>query len=843
MSFGLMVLLIAMVVNIGFLVATKINLQNSVDMAAYAGAAQQARYLTELGKWNYEMRRNYKAMVFDYLLTYSGEERVDSIFAKNEFKMYVTNTKADGSTAEVRDPRICASIQGGAGDPQGTATTNWHKICQKTTSHDFQPAITALTAGSAAIQLASGNICSISLGSPGCTSLQSTFASTAINLGNLQSTADGDLYKFENYQDKDMYNYTVRLLVWMLHDYRHLQSRIRGVHYGDISIGRLNDRFLNTGNTGRWDLMKDKTNITIFENSPMSVAAKVINGFTSTSDTTTKLRSDKANLLETGSNLLKNPVNDAALTTFKNNLFTAISDDAKLYHVTPATIDAPVIGPTGGNDMGGGCGGKCPEFKGPYLKANRHDVGFTGRYTTILISGTSGTTIGKPVPSGFTKIIDNFPVGIAKDDRVLTYYAVVGTAKTNKIPFNVFFGSDEKTSQDVLMVAVAAARPFGSRIGPFINDTCTDLYDSPNQQDCIKNGLDPLYPFKIAPGGDLPNFYIMENGKDNARKLGVKMSVGSDEYQLSTGTFPSSNELSQFFGKARKKEARARDFRFKKPGSTTDTAYSWDDGFTSNLDTYELSGPKTSNSKFFDKDTTAIHPQGNRNSVWAWNTSIGYTEPTNVTVPQNQRDNYEGYLSLAQQNNKALYKFPSIQDRKTGTNAYNVYVFKYPSIGTNNNWDIQQLTSNPYGSMMENAFANTMAVSLFELNRYILPSRSTSSGSTSTLPDDVLNYATAGNTSIYGGSTTQIQPGKGNETFGTIVTGKENGSLETGNTIFPETYTAWRIGSRGYRVKLVNIQELIATGSCTYKNCLSASYTLDNTDGEPVTVDLSKIFY
>ena len=854
MSFGLMVLLIAMVVNIGFLVATKINLQNSVDMAAYAGAAQQARYLTELGKWNYEMRRNYKAMVFDYLLTYSGEFRVDNQFSANEFKKYMTNTNSDGTSVEIRSPWICASLQGGAGDPEGTLTTNWKKICQKATDHSFEPATIALYTAWYALEASRASICNIDPTSQSCLALTQLANNTWNNLGNLTVASQDDINDFKNYDDKDMYNYTVRLLAWMLHDYRHLQSRIRGVHYGDISIGKLKHRYLDTGNTGRWDLMKENptTNIAIFQNSPMSVAAKVINGFTSTSATTSKLTPDKANLLE--NDLLKNPVNDAALTTFKNNLFTAISDGAKLYHVTPATFDAPALGTLGSNDMGGGCGGQCPEFKGPYLKVNRHDVGFKGYYTVVPIVGQNIKVPTLAVPP---KAIDNFPVGIAKDDRILTYYAVVGTAKTDQIPFNVFFGSGEKTNKDVLMVAVSAARPFGSRIGPFINDQCKDLYDGANQQDCMKNGLDPLYPFKTTSDpvtkSYIPNFSIMEN--DSARRLGVKMSIGSDEFKMSTGTFPSSSELSEFFGKARKKGSRARDFRFKNPLVTTDTSYSWDDGFTGSTIS-ESSGPKTSSSKFFDNDNTAIHPQGNRNSVWAWDTNLGYTDPTSsdALIPQNQRDNYEGYLDLAQKNNKALYKFANIQDRKTsglvGNGAYNVYVFKYPSPSTTstNNWDIQGLTNRTYGSMMEYAFANTMAVSLFEIKRYILPSRSASSSST--LDNDVLNYNYYANTagsstpSIYSGATSQIPSGQqGTKLFTDFVTGKEDSKASLESAPFPETYTSWRIGSRGYRVKLVNIQDLVTGNTCPYQNCLSKSYTLDNTDGEPVTVDLSKIFY
>jgi Flp pilus assembly protein TadG len=65
LAFTFLFLLFAMVVNISFIVTAKINLQNAVDLAAYAGAAQQARYMTALGIWNYEMRRNFKVFTYD----------------------------------------------------------------------------------------------------------------------------------------------------------------------------------------------------------------------------------------------------------------------------------------------------------------------------------------------------------------------------------------------------------------------------------------------------------------------------------------------------------------------------------------------------------------------------------------------------------------------------------------------------------------------------------------------------------------------------------------------------------------------------------------------------------
>lgn len=58
--------MLAFIVNIGLFVKAKINLQNSVDAAAYAGAAVQARQLSNIAYLNWEMRNNYKEWMFKY---------------------------------------------------------------------------------------------------------------------------------------------------------------------------------------------------------------------------------------------------------------------------------------------------------------------------------------------------------------------------------------------------------------------------------------------------------------------------------------------------------------------------------------------------------------------------------------------------------------------------------------------------------------------------------------------------------------------------------------------------------------------------------------------------------
>lgn len=65
-SITLLMAMVAMVINVGMLVHAKINLQNSADLAAYAGAAVQARAMTKIGHLNYELRRNYKEFLYKY---------------------------------------------------------------------------------------------------------------------------------------------------------------------------------------------------------------------------------------------------------------------------------------------------------------------------------------------------------------------------------------------------------------------------------------------------------------------------------------------------------------------------------------------------------------------------------------------------------------------------------------------------------------------------------------------------------------------------------------------------------------------------------------------------------
>ncbi len=64
--FQVLFVFFAMAINMGLVVHDKINLQNSVDIAAYYGAMKQGEVLNQIAHINYQMRQNYKLFVWRY---------------------------------------------------------------------------------------------------------------------------------------------------------------------------------------------------------------------------------------------------------------------------------------------------------------------------------------------------------------------------------------------------------------------------------------------------------------------------------------------------------------------------------------------------------------------------------------------------------------------------------------------------------------------------------------------------------------------------------------------------------------------------------------------------------
>ena len=69
---------LAFIINVGLFVKAKINLQNAVDAAAFAGASVQARQLTNVSYLNWELRNTFKEWMFKYyVLGQKGIEQTE----------------------------------------------------------------------------------------------------------------------------------------------------------------------------------------------------------------------------------------------------------------------------------------------------------------------------------------------------------------------------------------------------------------------------------------------------------------------------------------------------------------------------------------------------------------------------------------------------------------------------------------------------------------------------------------------------------------------------------------------------------------------------------------------
>lgn len=72
--FQVLFLFFAMIINVGLLVHHKINLQNSVDLAAYYGAMRQAENMNAIAHMNYQIRQSWKLLSWRYRMLGSAGE-------------------------------------------------------------------------------------------------------------------------------------------------------------------------------------------------------------------------------------------------------------------------------------------------------------------------------------------------------------------------------------------------------------------------------------------------------------------------------------------------------------------------------------------------------------------------------------------------------------------------------------------------------------------------------------------------------------------------------------------------------------------------------------------------
>jgi len=141
--FQVLFLFFAMIVNVGLLIHHKINLQNSVDIAAYYGAMKQAEVLNAIAHVNYQIRQSWKLLVWRHrVLGSAGAE------AEVQPSLPIEKLRANGALEEVlagngvlayqnlyKHPRFCIAyapheVQGsqssqGQGDNENTCKRSY----------------------------------------------------------------------------------------------------------------------------------------------------------------------------------------------------------------------------------------------------------------------------------------------------------------------------------------------------------------------------------------------------------------------------------------------------------------------------------------------------------------------------------------------------------------------------------------------------------------------------------------------------------------------------------------------------------------------------------------------
>lgn len=425
-SLLVVITMLAFVVNVGLFVKAKINLQNAVDSAAYAGAAVQARQLSNIAYLNWEMRNNYKEWMFKYYVigNMSLKETANPARDNLNFRMVPFFGDSESENTGEYDPYNLPSICIHFGSP--------HNICE---IYDIPGLPRFQTVGLPSIspyhEAALDTMTKIKASN--C-SLRSD-----VNFGVAMLWAYG--IGSNLFQDSPQIAAS-RVGAWPIAlelgmRMRNLEMIVNRPPFSESPLCRSSDGCTNieTINAGT-DLPLNERPLKAY----MSAYRNLGGG----------------NIKEQG---------DGA-DEFSQDPFAA---SFKLFELPPNPIDATgTLGefliPSDATIIGTGV----PVLEKPYLDLWAWPINFTTFFTTFVSdtqegfagsdvsaeAGCKGTKTGLPVPG--------FLFGFSKNPNSLTYYAVKGEAKY----IGLMFPFTERGG--ITLQAYAAAKPFGGRIGPVL---------------------------------------------------------------------------------------------------------------------------------------------------------------------------------------------------------------------------------------------------------------------------------------------------------------------------------------------------------------------------------------
>lgn len=418
-----MIMLFAFTTNIGMLVHAKINLQNAADAAAYAGAAVQARQLTNAAYLNWEMRRAVKEFLYYYTIR--------SQYAA--MPCFPTNAAGQGSipgcTYEPPTERHKFRFE----DPREAAVNEQGGPFLPSTCIIFDP---------------NNNYCQ-KAGVPGIPEFPaggSWGVADPIVAAVRSATADIIMKKTSDCEGRTDINRKF-IIDWLFNLYPESFERMTGKDSADpfpymSGLERLGILPRMALLRARLDNIEEALNMNLVTENMGVITDTTMGEFRALTP------SGGAKTLE----YFERPIQ--AYLSAKNNLPMVEGENGnftniELTELLPSTGVAVDLNPA---------------LKNPPILAKFNDLWARSSFANSLFRERQGFgDRGNCFQVREERVIPRFPFGVTKDPTVQTYYAVRLKARA-RLLFSPF-GSDGTVS----LSAYSAAKPFGSRIGKNLN--------------------------------------------------------------------------------------------------------------------------------------------------------------------------------------------------------------------------------------------------------------------------------------------------------------------------------------------------------------------------------------
>lgn len=421
-SLMLVMAMLAFVVNVGLFVKAKINLQNAVDAAAFSGAATQSRQLTNIAYLNWEMRNTYKEWMFKY-------------YVLGQLSLLGTGYKFDSPSCTGDNASFLLKVPpaSAVGTSVGFDRYNIPSVCiHNATSNDI-----------CGIYTLPGVPRFPSVGVAGISEVFESFV-----IGLVQKKA-------EDCSSRTQINYLASL-AWTFNSGTSLIP-------GAPAIA--------SHRPGAWleslELALRMRNLEMIANRPpvQDITYQSVNQLAV---------DDNIGLNERPVKAFMSAFRNLSGGRYKDNLETSAGEadefsksfslselSPTVYNANPTSVSGFLI-PQGASYKDG-----TPVTSKHYIDLQAMPVNLATFFTSFVSTTTqydSGTSQeGTCLASKTALPIPGYMMGFTKNPKVLTYYAVKGTANFTGLFFPIASDNDDKHIQ---LTAYAAAKPFGGRIGP-----------------------------------------------------------------------------------------------------------------------------------------------------------------------------------------------------------------------------------------------------------------------------------------------------------------------------------------------------------------------------------------